>query len=125
MSDKRLNDRAIKMMILCASRWRVFLPPVAAGQKRRQRTDCWGMRRSTGGRFWRPHWQRSEERIATHPVVLCLQDTTELATLHLVCSDVACDYDAITTTYKKRKYSAPLSAPPLAIPQHVADHAYP
>ena len=25
-----------------------------------------------------PHWQRTEQRMAAHPVVLCLQDTTEL-----------------------------------------------
>jgi hypothetical protein len=26
----------------------------------------------------KPHWQASSQRMAEHPVVLCLQDTTEL-----------------------------------------------
>jgi hypothetical protein len=25
-----------------------------------------------------PHWQKTQQRMAAHPVVLCLQDTTEL-----------------------------------------------
>jgi hypothetical protein len=34
--------------------------------------------RLSGERFWGPHWRQTEQRIAQHPVVRCLQDTTEL-----------------------------------------------
>ena len=42
----------------------------------------------------------------TKPIQYCdlrTRRATRTGTLHLVCSDLTCDHDAITTTYKRRR----------------------
>jgi hypothetical protein len=79
LGDKRLNRRAVKLAEKFAAKPTASIPAACGG---------WG-ETSAAYRFlsrekvsWQdilvPHWQRTQERMAVHEVVLCLQDTTEL-----------------------------------------------
>ena len=79
LRDKRLNDRAIKMMEDFARQPMASIPAACGGWAETQAAyRLLGNEKVHWQEILAPHWQRSEERIATHPVVLCLQDTTEL-----------------------------------------------
>lgn len=79
LRDKRLNERAIKMMEDFARQPMASIPAACGGWAETQAAyRLLGNEKVHWQEILAPHWQRSEERIATHPVVLCLQDTTEL-----------------------------------------------
>lgn len=79
LGDKRLNRRAVKLAETFAAMPTASIPAACSG---------WG-ETAAAYRFlsqeevsWQdilePHWQRTQERMAAHEVVLCIQDTTEL-----------------------------------------------
>jgi hypothetical protein len=79
LGDARLNKRARILMQRLAAKPKAGVP---------QACRSWGETMAAYRFFdneevdWReilePHWQQTEQRMAAHPVVLCLQDTTEL-----------------------------------------------
>jgi hypothetical protein len=79
LGDARLNKRARILMERLAAKPTVGIPQACRG---------WGETIAAYRFFdhgeveWQtilePHWQQTEQRMAAHPVVLCLQDTTEL-----------------------------------------------
>lgn len=79
LGDKRLNKRATKMMKQFAAKPTASIPMACGG---------WGDVQAAYRFFanedvdWRalmePHWRQTQKRMSAHPVVLCLQDTSEL-----------------------------------------------
>uniref|UniRef100_UPI002243AB66 IS4/Tn5 family transposase DNA-binding protein n=2 Tax=Verminephrobacter eiseniae TaxID=364317 RepID=UPI002243AB66 len=79
LGDKRLNRRQVKLAETFSRQPTPSIPAACGG---------WGDTRGAYRFFahedidWqdilKPHWQASAQRMAEHPVVLCLQDTTEL-----------------------------------------------
>jgi hypothetical protein len=79
LGDARLNKRARTLMERLAAKPTVGVPQACRG---------WGETIAAYRFFdneeveWatilEPHWQQTQQRMAAHPVVLCLQDTTEL-----------------------------------------------
>ncbi|MCB1908716.1 MAG: transposase, partial [Rhodocyclaceae bacterium] len=79
LGDERLNKRAKVLMERLSAKPTASIPMACRG---------WG-ETLAAYRFlgndevdWQailaPHWERTRERMRNHPVVLCLQDTTEL-----------------------------------------------
>lgn len=79
LGDKRLNKRAIKLMEQLADKPTASIPAATGGW-----ADTMGAYRFLGNDSadWKdilaPHVTRTQERMSRHPVVLCIQDTTEL-----------------------------------------------
>jgi hypothetical protein len=79
LGDARLNRRAGVLMERMAAEPEASRPDACNGW-----TETMGAYRffSNDSVEWRailePHWERTTARISAHPVVLCLQDTTEL-----------------------------------------------
>jgi len=79
LGDKRLNRRLVKLAETFARQPTPSIPAACGG---------WADTRGAYRLFahdaigWqdilKPHWQASAQRMAEHPVVLCVQDTTEL-----------------------------------------------
>ena len=79
LGDKRLNKRAIKLMEQLSDKPTASIPAATGGW-----ADTMGAYRFLGNDSadWQgilaPHVTRTQERMSRHPVVLCIQDTTEL-----------------------------------------------
>ena len=79
LGDARLNKRARTLMERLAAKPTAGVPQACRG---------WGETIAAyrffdndevdWGAILEPHWRQTEQRMAAHPVVLCLQDTTEL-----------------------------------------------
>jgi hypothetical protein len=79
LGDNRLNKRARVMVESLAAKPTANIPMASGG---------WGdvtaayrflsNDKVTWSDIMAPHWERTERRMSAHPVVLCLQDTTEL-----------------------------------------------
>ena len=79
LGDKRLDKRAVVLMDKLSARPTASIPSACGGWAETQAAYRF---LSNDGVTWEsiltPHWQCSRERMAEQPVVLCLQDTTEL-----------------------------------------------
>lgn len=79
LGDERLNKRAKTLMADLAAKPSASIPGACNGW-----SETFAAYRFLGNDKvdWRqimgPHWLRTEARMGAHPVVLCLQDTTEL-----------------------------------------------
>jgi hypothetical protein len=79
LGDARLNKRARVMVEAFAAKPTANIPMACDGW-----TDMTAAYRFldnddvTWQGIMAPHWERTEQRMVPHPVVLCLQDTTEL-----------------------------------------------
>ncbi|MGX8942507.1 IS4 family transposase [Symbiopectobacterium sp. Eva_TO] len=79
LGDTRLNKRAKGLLIRLAENPQASIPHACLGW-----SETLGAYRFMENQAfeWRdilqPHWQRTQERIREHEVVLCIQDTTEL-----------------------------------------------
>ena len=79
LGDERLNKRAKTLMADLAAKPSASIPMACNGW-----SETLAAYRFLGNDKvdWReilaPHWSRTEARMGAHPVVLCLQDTTEL-----------------------------------------------
>src|SRR5215470_3250343 len=79
LGDRRLNRRAMKLAEDFAKQPTASIPGCCDGWAETQAAYRFFANDQVD---WQPlldpHWQRSQARMAAHPVVLCLQDTTEL-----------------------------------------------
>jgi hypothetical protein len=79
LGDERLDKRAMVLMDKLSARPTASIPGACGGWAETQAAYRF---LSNDGVTWEgiltPHWQCSRERMAGQPVVLCLQDTTEL-----------------------------------------------
>ena len=79
LGDARLNKRAVLLAERLAAKPSASIPNACSNW-----TETIAAYRFLGNDAlsWQdvmqPHWQASVQRMAQHPVVLCLQDTTEL-----------------------------------------------
>ena len=79
LGDERLNKRAKLLMERLSDKPAASIPMACNGW-----SETLGAYRFLGNEDvqWQdilaPHWERSRQRMSAHPVVLCLQDTTEL-----------------------------------------------
>lgn len=79
LGDKRLNERAISMVQQCAGNPTASFPKTFNGSA--EVTAAYRLfdnEKVTVEKFLAPHWGCAEQRAKSHPVVLALQDTTEL-----------------------------------------------
>ncbi|AKU11335.1 transposase, IS4 family [Azoarcus sp. CIB] len=79
LGDERLNRRAVKLTEKLAAKPMSSIPSACGGWSE---TAAAYRFLSQEEMSWQdivqPHWQRTQERMAAHEVVLCVQDTTEL-----------------------------------------------
>lgn len=79
LGDKRLNRRLIKLAEDFARQPMASIPAASGGWAETQAAyRFFGQDKFDWQDILVPHWQASAARMAQHPVVLCLQDTTEL-----------------------------------------------
>lgn len=79
LGDRRLDNRAVLLLERLANKPTASIPGACHGWGETQAAYrffaqdemCWSD-------ILAPHWRCTEERMRAHPVVLCLQDTTEL-----------------------------------------------
>jgi hypothetical protein len=79
LRDRRLDRRTVLLAERMAANPRASIPQACAGWAETQaayRLLAQDDIEREG--ILAPHWQSTEARMRTHPVVLCLQDTTEL-----------------------------------------------
>jgi hypothetical protein len=79
LGDKRLNDRLVKLAEKFSRQPSQSIPAACGGWADTRGAYRFFAQDDIGWEdILAPHWQNSTQRMAEHPVVLCLQDTTEL-----------------------------------------------
>jgi hypothetical protein len=79
LSDKRLERRLLKLAETFARQPTASIPAACGGwAETRGAYRFFAQDEISWQDILKPHWQSSAARMAEHPVVLCLQDTTEL-----------------------------------------------
>ena len=79
LGDKRLDKRAVLLAERLAGKPTASIPGACNGWAEAQAAYRFlAQEELEWSDILRPHWECTEERMRTHPVVLCLQDTTEL-----------------------------------------------
>jgi hypothetical protein len=79
LGDARLNQRACKLLASLSSHPEASIPRACGGAAEVRAAYRLIEREELDWRsLLQPHWESSRERMASEPVVLCLQDTTEL-----------------------------------------------
>jgi len=79
LGDKRLNRRVVKLVESLAAKPMASIPTACGGWAETAAAyRLFGQDDLSWQDILEPHWQRTQERMAGYPVVLCLQDTTEL-----------------------------------------------
>lgn len=79
LGDKRLNRRLVKLAETFSRQPTPSIPAACGGWADTQGAYRFFAHEDIDWQaILKPHWQASTERMAEHPVVLCLQDTTEL-----------------------------------------------
>lgn len=79
LGDQRLNRRAIKLAQAFANQPQASIPSASGGWAETQAAyRFFASERVDWQDMLAPHWQCTQARMAEHPVVLCIQDTTEL-----------------------------------------------
>ena len=79
LGDKRLDKRAVLLAERLAERSTGSIPQACGGWAETQGAYRFFAQDEIGWRdLLEPHWQCSQARMQEHPVVLCIQDTTEL-----------------------------------------------
>jgi hypothetical protein len=79
LGDVRLNKRAVKLVEQLASKPTQSIPAAAGGwadTMAAYRFFC--NEKASKGDILAPHIRQTEQRMGAHPIVLCLEDTTEL-----------------------------------------------
>ncbi|MDB0571639.1 hypothetical protein LBW59_12765, partial [Ralstonia solanacearum] len=79
LGDARLNKRARTLMERMAAKPTVGVPQACRGWSETMAAYRFFDNEEVGwSAILEPHWQQTEQRMAAQPIVLCLQDTTEL-----------------------------------------------
>lgn len=79
LGDKRLNKRAVLLAEQLAANPEASIPGACGGWAETAAAyRFFAQDEMNWDAIMAPHWQRSVERMRPHPVVLCIQDTTEL-----------------------------------------------
>jgi len=79
LRDKRLNDRATKILSDLGQRPTASIPAACGGYAETAAAyRFFGNDKSTHLRILQPHYERTMQRIAGNSVALLVQDTTEL-----------------------------------------------
>lgn len=79
LGDERLNKRARKIMGHLAAKPAASIPMACGGWGETQAAYRFFVNEdATWDKVLEPHWAQTEKRMASHPVVLCGMDTTEL-----------------------------------------------
>lgn len=79
LGDKRLNRRARKLLSRLGDQPTVSIPAACGGwDETRAAYRLFDHHKVTAQQVLEPHYQASQKRMAEHPQVLCIQDTTEL-----------------------------------------------
>lgn len=79
LGDKRLNRRLVKLAETFSRQPTPSIPAACGGWADTRGAYRFFAHEAIGWQdILKPHWQASAQRMAEHPVVLCLQDTTEL-----------------------------------------------
>lgn len=79
LGDQRLNKRTVRLAERLAANPTSSIPQACGGWAETQAAYRLLAQDEIGWEdILRPHWESARQRIAAHPVVLCLQDTTEL-----------------------------------------------
>lgn len=79
LGDQRLNKRAVLLAERLAQKPTASIPQACGGWSETQAAYRFFGQDDIGwDDILTPHWKSSEERMGAHPVVLCLQDTTDL-----------------------------------------------
>lgn len=79
LGDKRLNKRAVLLAEQLAANPEASIPGACGGWAETAAAyRFFAQDEMSWDAIMAPHWQRSVDRMRPHPVVLCIQDTTEL-----------------------------------------------
>ena len=79
LGDQRLNSRVVKLLESLSERPSASIPDACGGWAETKAAYRLLAQDKIGWEdILEPHWARTQERMRAEPVVLCLQDTTEL-----------------------------------------------
>ncbi len=79
LGDQRLNDRARRVLAKLGAQPGASIPAACGGwAETKGAYRLFDHEKVTAQQVLEPHYQCSEERLRQHPLVLCIQDTTEL-----------------------------------------------
>ena len=79
LGDQRLNRRSRRVLEKLYTKPGASIPAACGGwPETKAAYRLFDQEGVTGQQILEPHYQASAERMAAHPVVLCIQDTTEL-----------------------------------------------
>ena len=79
LGDRRLNNRVVKLLEILSQQPSASIPDACGGWVETKAAYRLLAHDKIGWEdILAPHWAHTKERIRAEPVVLCLQDTTEL-----------------------------------------------